>query len=89
MTPRCRHLDIPIAYLHEQHAKSFNHELVSTVKMLADLGTKPLVVALHRRFKYWACGHMFLPPEGSDHYEYLQLQFYEKCLVDSLRSFPK
>ena len=89
MTPRCRHLDIPIAYLHEQHAKSFNHELVSTVKMLADLGTKPLVVALHRRFKYWACGHMFLPPEGSDHYEYLQLQFYEKCLVDILRSFPK
>ena len=87
MTPRCRHLDIPIAYLHEQHKKSFDHQLISTVKMLADLGTKPLVLALHRRFKYWACGHMFLPPEGSDHYEYLQLQFYEKCFVEIVQSF--
>ena len=74
MTPHCRNLDIPIDYLHEQHTKSFNYQLISTVKMLADLGTKPLVVALHRRFKYWwACGHISLPPEGSDHYEYLQL----------------
>ena len=89
MTPRCRHMDIPIAYLHEQHGKSFNHELISTVKMLADLGTKPLVLALHRRFKYWACGHMFLPPEGSDHYDYLQLQFYEQSFVTIVQAFQK
>ena len=89
MTPRCRHLDIPIAYLHEQHGKSYDHHLISTVKMLADLGTKPLVLALHRRFKYWACGHMFLPPEGSDHYDYLQLQFYEKCFLLIVREFQK
>ena len=87
MTPRCRHLDIPIAYLHEQHGKSFDHRLISTLKMLADLGTKPLVLALHRRFKYWACGHYFLPPEGSDHYKFLQLQFYEKSFVEIQKAF--
>jgi hypothetical protein len=87
MTPRCRHLDIPIAYLHEQQGKSFDQQLISTIKMLADLGTKPLVLALHRRFKYWACGHYFLPPEGSEHYRYLQLQFYEKSFVEIQKAF--
>ena len=87
MTPRCRHLDIPIAYLHEQSGKSYNHYLISTVQMLADLGTKPLVTALHRRFKYWASGHYFLPPEGSEHYIYLQLQFYEKSFIEIVKAF--
>ena len=59
------------------------------VKMLADLGTKPLVVALHCQFKYWACVHMFLPSEVSDHHEYLQLQFYEKCFVEIVCLFQK
>jgi hypothetical protein len=86
MTPHCRHLDIPIAYLHEQSGVSYNHLLISTVQMLADLGTKPLVTALHRRFKYWASGHYFLPPEGSDHYTYLQLQFYEKSFVEIVKA---
>ena len=86
MTPRCRHLDIPIAYLYEQSNTSFSHTLISTVQMLADLGTKSLVTALHCCFTYWATGHYFLPPEGSDHDEYLQLQFYEKCFVDILKA---
>jgi hypothetical protein len=87
MMPQCHHLDIPIAYLHEQSGISYKHQLISTVKMLADLGTKPLVTALHRRFKYWATGHAFLQPVGSDHYDYLQLQFYEKCFVDIVKAF--
>ena len=83
----CCHLDIPIAYLHEQSGLSYNHQLISTVKMLTDLRTKPLVLALHRRFKYWASGHYFLPPVGSDHYSFLQLQFYEMNLVEILKAF--
>ena len=41
MTPRCRHLDIPIAYLQQEKGKSFEQKLVKTHQMLADFGTKP------------------------------------------------
>ena len=61
MTPRCQYLDIPVVYLHEQSGIFYHHQLISTVKMVADLGTKPLVTALHQQFKYRVSGHFFLP----------------------------
>ena len=77
LTPRCRHLDIPIGFLHQEKGKSFEQFHIRTQQMLADFGTKPLVSVLHRRFKYWLTGAMFLPPVGSEHYNLLQMQYYE------------
>ena len=77
MTPRSRHIDIPIAFLHEQHHKSFQDFLIKTDCMMADIGTKPLPPILHKRFKYWCTGQQFLPPKGHPHYDDLTMQYYE------------
>jgi hypothetical protein len=82
MTPCCRHINIPIAYLHQEKDKSFSNHLIQTIQMIADLGTKPLVMLLHKRLKYWISGEQFLPPKGSLHYRLLELNLYEVCYVD-------
>jgi hypothetical protein len=82
MTPRCQHIDIPIAYLHQEHKKSFHNILLRTNQMIADLGTKPLVTILHRRFKYWLMGQSFLPQRGTLHYTLLQMDLYEQYFLD-------
>ena len=86
LTPRCRHLDIPIAFLHQEKGKSFEQFLIRTQQMLADFGTKPLVALLHKRYKYWLTGASFLPREGTDHFELLQMQFYETSFVEIIKS---
>jgi hypothetical protein len=77
MTPRCRHIDIPIAILQEQYNKSFKMQLIRTMVMLADMGTKANTPQYHKFFKYWASGTQFLPPKGHEHYDLLHLQYYE------------
>ena len=37
MTPRCRHIDIPIAFLHQEHKQSYKIDLIRTMIMLADM----------------------------------------------------
>lgn len=81
MAPCCRHLDILIAFLQQEKGKSFDNYLVSTVPILADFGTKPLVETLHKRFKYWTSGQQHLPSPGSDQYILLQMQFYEQSYL--------
>ena len=79
MTARCRHNDIPIAFLHAHHHATYQHHFVPGDRMLADIGTKANTPAEHRRFKYWVSGARFLPTSpDSDHYKLLQMQFYEK-----------
>lgn len=85
LTPRCRHLDIPIAYLHQEKERSYEQFLIRTQQMLADFGTKPLVHAVHKKFKYWLTGAEFLPKEGSLHFKLLQMQYYETSYVDILK----
>lgn len=85
LTPRCRHLDIPIAFLHQEKGKSYEQFLICTQQMLADFGTKPLVTLLHQRFKYWSTGAAFLPSKDTEHYHLLQMQFYECNFVDILQ----
>ena len=89
LTPRCRHLDIPIAFLHQEKGKSFEQFLVRTQQMIADFGTKPLVTLLHKRFKYWVMGAAFLPKKGTLHYDLLQMQFYELNFVDIIQMMRK
>ena len=56
MTPRCRHFDIPIAFLHAHKNTVYAPELITTDRMLADIGTKPNTPAVFKRFKYWITG---------------------------------
>jgi hypothetical protein len=84
MTRRCRHIDIPIAYLHQERDKTYSTKLTKTQLMLADSGTKANVPAVFKRFKYWASGHYFLPKLGTDHYTQLDMQFYEMKFIDIL-----
>ena len=77
MTPRCRHFDLPIAFLHQEKDESFHLDLCRTLVMLADMGTKPHTPQYIKLFKYWASGEQYLPPKESKHYELLEMQYYE------------
>jgi hypothetical protein len=81
MTPRCRHIDIPIALLQSEKDITYIIELVRTQLMLADMGTKPQNAIMLRRFKYWGLGARFLPPSGHIHFVLLQMQYYEQTFV--------
>jgi hypothetical protein len=81
MTPRCRHIDIPIAYLHQEKDLSYSNALLRTTQMIADLGTKPLVTLLHRRFKYWISGACFIPQIGTLHHTLLEMDLYEVSFI--------
>jgi hypothetical protein len=89
MTPRCRHLDIPIAYLHQEKDRSYQLELCRTLVMLADMGTKPHSPQYQKLFKYWASGQQYLPPPNSEHYNLLQMQFYEINYATILQMLAK
>jgi len=77
MTTRCRHLDIPIAFLHESKGILFEPTQIRTQIMLADMGTKPNTPSTLRLFKYWSTGAPNLPQKGHKHYDLLQMQYYE------------
>ena len=77
MTPRCRHFDLPIAFLHQEKDKSYHLDLCRTLVMLADMGTKPHTPQYIKLFKYWSSGEQYLPPVNSKHYDLLQMEYYE------------
>ena len=77
MTPRCKHIDVPIAFLHQESNQSFKIKLIRTMVMLADMGTKGNTPKYHKEFKYWSSGSRFLPPPSSLHWKLLNMQFYE------------
>ena len=85
MTPRCRHLDIPIAFLHQEKDKSYQLDLCRTLVMLADMGTKPHSPQLQKLFKYWASGTQYLPDPDTEHYRLLQMEYYETNYADILK----
>ena len=85
MTPWCRHIAIPIAFLQHHHKKVYTPRLITSDKMIADIGTKPVTTALHKRFKYWGMGAMNLPSQHHIHYKHLQIQFYEMKYCDILK----
>ena len=89
MTMRCRHIDIPIAFLHVNKGNIYRQQLIPTDQMIADLGTKPNSPAVHKRFKYWGTGVMFLPSKHHIHYEYLQLKYYEIAFCEILNMLRK
>ena len=87
MTPRCKHYDIPIAFLHQENNSSYKLTLIRTMIMLADMGTKANTPRYHKQFKYWASGARFLPPLSSQHAKLIQMQFYEMNYGKILASY--
>jgi hypothetical protein len=85
LTPRTRHVDIPIALLQSEKDIEFYIRLLRTQLMLADMGTKPNKAPALRRFKYWGLGARFYPSPGHPHYILLQLQFYELNFVEVVK----
>ena len=77
ITPRCKHIDIPIAFLHQEHNESYKLDLIRTMIMLADMGTKANTPKYHRQFKYWASGARYIPPLESNHAILIQMKHYE------------
>ena len=53
----------------------------------ADIGTKPLSVHLHRRLKYWLMGAQFYPAPSTEHFQLLEMQFYEINYVVIIRQY--
>ena len=89
LTPRCRHLDIPVAFLHQEKGKSFEQFLIRTHQMIADFGSKPLATILHKRFKYWVTGASFLPSPDSEHYLLLGMKYYERAFLDIIQDMKR
>ena len=87
MTPRCKHIDIPISFLHQEHNQSFKINLIRTMVMLADMGTKANTPKYHKEFKYWATGSKFLPPDNSEHWNLLHMDLYELNYGSILRKW--
>ena len=86
MTPHYRYFDIPIAFLHQHKGTIYNNKLITTDKMLANMGTKPNTPALLKRFKYWGSRERFLPSPSHVHYKLLQMEFvYEKTYMEILK----
>ena len=87
MTPRCRHIDIPIALMQQEHNRSFRLTLIRTMIMLADMGTKVNTPKYHEFFKKWVSGAAYLPPSHHDHYKLLQMEYYEVNYASIIKSF--
>ena len=85
MTSRCRHLDIHVAFLQQEKDKTYQLQLCRTMVMLADMGTKPHMPQYVKIFKYWATGEKFLPPKGTNHYDLLEMKYYECNFTQLLR----
>ena len=87
MTPRCRHIDIPIALMQQEHHRSYHLHLIRTMIMLADMGTKANTPKYHKFFKEWVTGTQYLPPKDHRHYELLQMKFYEVNYASIMKTY--
>ena len=77
ITPNVRHLDVPLAYLHEQYLrKIFDLHYIITSLQQADINTKPHGGGSLKNVILDLIGFSFYPPASSDHYKLLQLDKY-------------
>ena len=53
--------------------------------MIADIGTKPNTPTVFKRFKYWITGERYLPSPNHEHYNLLEMQFYEMFFHEILK----
>jgi hypothetical protein len=76
---------IPIMQLQFETGKDFYINLICNQLTLADLGTKPYKAPGLQRFKYWGLGAKFYPKQDHEHYDLLQVQYYEMNFIDILK----
>ena len=71
-TPRVKHMDIPLCYLHEKHRNGeFTVIACSTHLMIADGLNKALSGNTLKHHSDIYTGRRFLPPKNSNHYKQL------------------
>ena len=74
LTPRIKHLDIPISILHEDHKRGvFVAAYCPTDLNISDVNTKPYVGVTLQKKILWITGFRFYPPTDSEHYKLLEL----------------
>ena len=72
LTPRVKHIDVPLCYIHEQHRlQSFDVTTCSTHLMLCDGLNKALTGPSIRNHSAIYTGKRFYPPVSSEHYKQL------------------
>ena len=68
LTPRVKHIDIPLCYIHEQNAiKSFDIAECPSHLMLADGLNKALTGPVIQRHSRWYTGYRYYPKPGTQH----------------------
>ena len=78
LTPRVRHLDVLITWLHDQHTCGiYTPNPINTNEMLADLNTKPQPPVILHRLCFILFGMNYYPPKSSEHYKLLRFQYYD------------
>ena len=77
LTPRIKHLDIPMTWLHEQGLKGTYVAIYTpTGRNKADMNTKPHGGANLQTMNMAIIGYQHYPPEGTEHYNLLQIGQY-------------
>ena len=77
LTPQVRHLDVPIAWLHEQWLRKVFEVIYTNTKLQkADINTKPHGGATLKDIILDLIGFKYFPPSNSQHYILLQLDKY-------------
>ena len=77
LTPRIKHLDIMMTWLHEQHTyQNYVAVYCNTSLNKADMNTKAHGGQTLQEKHLCMVGYKFYPPKGSEHYEILELGKY-------------
>ena len=89
ITPNVRHLDVPLAFLHEQYLrKIYDLYYIPTNLHSADVNTKPHGGGSLKKIILDLIGYSSFPPASSEHYKLLQLDKYV-IVPDRISQRPK
>ena len=78
LTPRIKHLDIPMTILHEDHQREICVAAYCPTDLnISDVNTKPHGGVTLQKKILWTTGLRYYPPAGSEHYKLLQLGDYK------------
>ena len=78
LTPRIKHLDIPMTILHEDHRRGvYVAAYCPTDLNISDVNIKPHGGVTLQKKIMWTTGYRYYPPAGSEHYKLLELDKYK------------
>ena len=78
LTPRIKHLGIPMTVLHEDHQRGvYVAAYCPTDLNISDVNTKPHGGVTLQKKIMWTTGFRYYPPTWSEHYKLLELDKYK------------